>query len=196
MRFPIYVFWLPLLWSALDVHCLSSLRTRLFRNDVRGFRWTRFEKSTCLRERPDRSGSNCVESERCSREPIDQDLVGPARVRVETPIDRRRFNAACSSAAVAAAMLASVSASSALAFDLEPSLVWSPLGSGKTLTTARSKADASNRYSVRFVTYLTRFLLNFDSDVQQWWSQQGNAGSSFGVTEDAVAGWFGCVMAE
>ena len=31
---------------------------------------------------------------------------------------------------------------------------------------------AGKRYPVRFVTYLTRFLLNFDTDVQQWWGAQ------------------------
>jgi hypothetical protein len=46
---------------------------------------------------------------------------------------------------------------------------------------------------VRFITYLTRFLLNFDGDVQRWWfsSQDGGAGavgvsSGLGVNEAAV----------
>lgn len=56
----------------------------------------------------------------------------------------------------------------------ESQLVWSPIGSGRTLTKQRRREESSpaGRYPVRFVAYLTRFLLNFDRDVQQWWVAQ------------------------
>lgn len=65
----------------------------------------------------------------------------------------------------------------------DENLIWSPIGSKSSLTTNPGLVRDNDtdkrfkRYPVRFVTYLTRFLLNFDSDVQRWWL--GQSGTAF-----------------
>ena len=52
------------------------------------------------------------------------------------------------------------------------SLRW--LSSPINVRTGVSVYDAESTYSVRFVTYLSRFLLSFDPSCQKWWFQQAS----------------------
>ena len=59
----------------------------------------------------------------------------------------------------------------ATADDRAPTLVWA----GGTPFSATAKQIVDGYYGPEFVTYLSRFLLNFDGDCSNWWAQQERA---------------------
>jgi hypothetical protein len=59
----------------------------------------------------------------------------------------------------------------ATADDRAPTLNWA----GGTPFSATAKQIVDGYYGPEFVTYLSRFLLNFDGDCSNWWAQQERA---------------------
>ena len=59
----------------------------------------------------------------------------------------------------------------ATADDRAPTLNWA----GGTPFSATAKQIVDAYYGLEFVTYLSRFLLNFDADCAAWWAQQERA---------------------
>ncbi len=56
--------------------------------------------------------------------------------------------------------------------DAQSKLEWAPRSGLPRAPDASSAGGTQNAYPPLFVTYLTRFLLNFDSGSQQWWADQ------------------------
>mgnify|MGYP001368613329 CR=1 FL=1 len=98
------------------------------------------------------------------------DIERPARA-TDVPVLGRR-------AAVAAFTLSLTQTANAVEFvqpatadDRAPTLNWA----GGTPFSATAKQIVDAYYGLEFVTYLSRFLLNFDADCAAWWAQQERA---------------------